>query len=101
MSPTRKPADTVERLRHCLTQALQPVRLEIQDDSHLHAGHPGARHGGHYRVFIVCDCFAGKPLIARHRMVYQAILGKLKSEIHALSIVARAPTEVSGHPADQ
>ncbi|MDE2149956.1 MAG: BolA family transcriptional regulator [Gammaproteobacteria bacterium] len=88
--------DAVERLRQCLTEALSPSRLDIQDDSHRHAGHAGARRGGHYRVFIVCDRFAGKPLIARHRLVYQAVFGKMKGDVHALSIVARAPQEVTG-----
>lgn len=101
MSPTPKPAaDVVERLRRCLTEALHPQQLDIQDDSERHAGHEGAKRGGHYRVFIVCDCFDGKPLIARHRLVYQAVLGKMKKDVHALSIVARAPQEVAANQPD-
>jgi BolA protein len=82
----------VERIREKLQLELKPLRLEIHDDSALHAGH-GAT-GGHFRVFIVCAAFAGKPLIARHRMVYAALSEQMREEIHALSIIARAPDEV-------
>ncbi|GAC1631435.1 MAG: BolA family transcriptional regulator [Nevskia sp.] len=86
----------VENIRKTLTASLKPVRLDIDDDSHLHAGHAGAaKGGGHYRVFIVCAAFSGRTLIARHRMVYEALREQMKDDIHALSIVARAPEEVS------
>lgn len=84
----------IERLRSRLTQTLKPLRLDIEDDSHRHAGHAGAAKGGHYRVFIVAEAFAGRSLIARHRMVYEAVSENLRREVHALSIVARAPDEV-------
>ncbi len=85
----------IERLRSRLTETLKPVQLEIADDSHKHAGHAGAAKGGHYRVFIVADAFAGRSLIARHRMVYEAVAENLRREVHALSIVARAPGEIT------
>lgn len=86
----------VENIRKTLTETLKPVRLDIDDDSHLHHGHAGAaKGGGHFRVFIVSPVFAGRPLIARHRMVYEALREQMKDDIHALSIVARAPEEVS------
>ena len=85
----------LERLHDCLTVALSPQQLEIVDDSHKHIGHPGAVKGGHYRVFIVSDAFSGRPLIARHRMVYEAMPENLRRHVHALSIVARAPSEVT------
>lgn len=73
---------------------LAPLRVEIEDDSARHAGHAGAREGGHYNVFIVAAAFAGKSTMARHRLVY-ATLGDLgRSGIHALSIRAKAPDEV-------
>ena len=69
--------------------ALQPVRIEVEDDSHLHAGHAGARDGGgHYRLYIVSDQFAGKSTLARHRMIYSALGEMMKHEIHALNIKA-------------
>lgn len=85
----------ISRLRQRLSQALSPTELRIDDDSANHAGHPGARQGGHYRVFIVSEAFTGRPLIARHRMVYQAVAENLQSEVHALSIVAKSPAEVA------
>lgn len=85
----------VERIRQKLEATLKPVRLEIHDDSAAHAGHHKATEGGHFRVFIVCPAFSGRSLLARHRMVYEALSEQMRSEIHALSIVARAPEEVT------
>ncbi|MGE5492201.1 MAG: BolA family protein, partial [Actinomycetota bacterium] len=64
-------AATVDLLKERLAK-LQPTRLEIVDDSHLHAGHAGAREGGHYRLAIVSAAFTGKNTVARHRLVYEA-----------------------------
>jgi BolA protein len=73
---------------------LQPVRLELIDDSHLHAGHAGARAGGgHYRLSIVSDVFQGKNTVARHRIIYDALGELMRKEIHALAIQARSPEE--------
>ena len=85
----------VERIRQKLEATLKPVRLEIHDDSAAHAGHHKTTEGGHFRVFIVCPAFSGRSLLARHRMVYEALSEQMRSEIHALSIVARAPEEVT------
>lgn len=71
--------------------ALAPEVVEIIDDSHLHAGHAGAREGGHYRLHIVAAAFAGKPTLARHRMVYDAAGDLMRNGIHALNITARTP----------
>ena len=84
----------IDRIRDRLDHTLKPTKLEIQDESARHAGHAGAKKGGHYRVFIVCPTFSGRPLIARHRMVYEALGEQMRHDIHALSIVARAPEEV-------
>jgi len=76
-----------------LRSRLAPTELAVQDDSHLHAGHAGAREGRHFSVQIVGDCFAGLNRVARHRLVYHA-LGELTAQgIHALAIDARAPGE--------
>ena len=70
---------------------LDPLSIELADDSAQHAGHAGAREGGHFRLDIVASCFAGKSRLASQRMVLDAI-GDLRSAgIHAISIVARAP----------
>lgn len=84
----------VERLRAALQAALQPQALEIEDESHLHAGHAGARSGkGHFRVHIVADAFSGKSPVERHRMVYAALGHVLHNDVHALGITAKAPGE--------
>ncbi len=84
-------ADRIVRIRHLLETAFAPSHLEIRDDSHLHAGHAGARSGaGHYRVELIADAFAGKPPLECHRMVYAALGEMMGGEIHALSISARA-----------
>jgi len=89
-------AATVERLRQLVQDALEPVVLEVHDDSAAHAGHAGARDGkGHYRLRIVSARFTGLRALARHRLVNQSVAELLESEIHALAIEALAPEEVS------
>jgi len=84
---------TIELLRQRLA-VIQPVSLSIVDDSHRHAGHAGARDGGHYQLQIVAQAFAGKSTIARHRMIYDAAGDLMRGQIHALSIRAETPGEV-------
>lgn len=82
-------------IRERLTRELDPVELEIVDESAKHAGHAGAASGGgHFIVHIVANAFEGKNLIQRHRMVYDAMDELMQSEIHALSIQAKTPQEV-------
>jgi BolA protein len=76
-----------------LRAALQPSLLEVQDDSHHHAGHAGAREGRHFSVRIVSGRFAGLGRIARHRLVYDSLHDLIPRGIHALAIDARAPGE--------
>jgi len=74
--------------------ALQPSRIEIRDDSALHAGHEGAKGGGgHYSLTIVSPQFAGKNTLARHRLIYAALGSMMQQQIHALAIRAYAPGE--------
>ena len=74
--------------------ALEPSRLELADDSALHAGHEGAKSGGgHYRLTIVSEQFSGKNTVARHRMIYAALGPMMQQQIHALAIRAYAPDE--------
>ena len=84
----------VGAIRAALEAALAPVSLEIEDESHRHAGHAGAADGrGHFRVDLVSEAFAGLGPIARHRAVYAALGDLMTTDIHALSIRARTPTE--------
>ena len=85
----------IERIRDALA-ALQPVTLDVIDDSHKHAGHEGARDGrGHFTVRIVSPVFAGKEPLARHRAIYTALGEMMQTDIHALAIEAKAPGEVA------
>ena len=85
-------SDRIEQIKQRLTDALQPIELEVIDESHKHAGHPGAKGGGgHFIVKIISAAFEGKTLIQKHRLVYDAVGDMMKSEIHALSIVAKTP----------
>lgn len=88
--------ERMERMRAALQQSLAPTRLAITDDSHLHAGHAGARDGrGHFSVEVVSEAFAGRLPLARHRAVYAALGSMMETDIHALSIVAKSPGEVA------
>ena len=84
---------TAERLRAVLEQALSPAVLDVQDDSHLHAGHAGAREGRHFSVRVVSPVFEGLSRVARHRLVYDASRSLIAEGIHALAIDARTPAE--------
>jgi BolA family transcriptional regulator, general stress-responsive regulator len=78
--------------------ALEPLALELIDESETHRGHAGYREGGntHWRLMIVSPRFAGQPVLARHRMVYQALGNLMQNPIHALAITARTPEETKG-----
>ena len=78
-----------------LLATLEPVSLEIVDESEKHVGHAGARDGGgHYLLHIVSAQFAGKDTVARHRMIYSALGEMIRKEIHALNIRADSPDEI-------
>jgi BolA protein len=74
-------------------QQLQPQELNWTDDSHLHAGHAGAREGGHYRLRLVSPRFSGLSKVSRHRLIYDALGPLGPAGVHALQIDARAPDE--------
>ena len=89
-----KGAERVAEIRRRLIAAFEPGTLEVNDDSHKHVGHEGARDGrGHFSVSITAPAFAGKKPLERHRMVYGALGEMMQTDIHALSIAARAPGE--------
>ena len=84
--------DRIARIEAALTESLAPTRLLIKDQSHLHAGHAGARDGlGHYEVKIVSAAFDGLGPLARHRLIYDALGTLMETDIHALKINATAP----------
>jgi BolA protein len=76
-------------------QALKPLAVDLRDESGQHAGHAGARPSGgtHWQLTIVSEAFRGKPPVARHRMVYEALGDLMKTDIHALRIEASAPEQ--------
>jgi BolA family transcriptional regulator, general stress-responsive regulator len=83
-----------ERIAAILRSSLQPDSLEVVDDSHLHAGHAGARDGrGHFRVRIVAQQFDGLRPLQRHQLVYRSLGELMQTDIHALSIEALTPEE--------
>ena len=84
---------TAGDIERTLGAALHPSRLEVRDDSQLHAGHAGALEGRHFSVVIEAAAFAGLPRLRRHRLVYDALGSLSAAGIHALAIVARAPGE--------
>jgi BolA protein len=86
-------AVTAQAIADALRAQLAPLDLEVEDDSHLHAGHAGAREGRHFSVRVVSAAFAGQGRLARHRLVYDAMRRLIPQGIHALAIVARAPGE--------
>ena len=85
----------VERAMREKLASLQPLALEIEDESAQHAGHAGSRPSGgsHWRLAIVSEAFRGRSAVARHRMVYEALGDLMKRDIHALRIEASAPEQ--------
>ena len=84
---------SAQNITAALTARLQPSALNVQDDSHLHAGHAGAREGRHFSVVVVSERFTGLTRVARHRLIYDSLNQLIPRGIHALAIDARAPGE--------
>jgi len=85
----------IARIRSALEHGLAPSQLSIADDSAAHAGHAGAREGGHFRVAVVSARFRGRSALERHRLVYEAVGALIGRDIHALNIIARTPEELT------
>jgi BolA protein len=85
------------RMREKLMVALRPSRLDLVNESHLHAGHQGSPGTGesHFRVLIVAEAFAGKSRLERHRVVNEIVSEELSGGVHALAIKACAPGEAT------
>jgi BolA family transcriptional regulator, general stress-responsive regulator len=84
-----------QRIVARLTEALDPIALDVVDESDRHAGHAGARAGGgtHYRVRIVSASFERQSRVERHRLIYDLLAAEFADGLHALALVAKAPGE--------
>ncbi len=90
-------AKRCKRIEDILAEGFAPSKLLVRDQSHLHAGHPGARDGkGHFSVDIVSKSFAGQSRLERHRRVFDALHEMMVADIHALQINAQTPDEANG-----
>jgi BolA protein len=78
-----------------LQNALNPSEIRVIDESHLHAGHAGAREGGesHFAIYITSEKFSGLTRLQRHKLIYTLLDSQMKHAIHALRISAAAPEE--------
>jgi BolA family transcriptional regulator, general stress-responsive regulator len=87
--------NVADAIRRKLNDRFTPARLEIEDESHRHIGHTGARPGGetHFAVTIVSPAFVGQGRVARQRLVYQTLADELATQVHALSLTTLAPDE--------
>ncbi len=83
------------QMREALFVALEPIRLDLVNESHLHAGHAGSPGTGesHFRLLLVSPRFVGRSRVDRHRLVNDALGDLLRHKIHALAIAAYAPGE--------
>ena len=84
--------NTAEQIKQQLA-VLHPQRIEVIDESRHHAGHAGSKSGGHYKLVIVSSAFVGKPMLGRHRMIYDTLKNLMQTAIHALTINALTPEE--------
>lgn len=91
-----------DRIAAKLTAAFAPIRLNVEDDSHRHVGHAGARPEGetHFNVQMVSSAFAGKSRVERHRMVHAVLADELRERVHALALRLEAPEAAAEAPAD-
>ena len=89
------PNERRQAIETLLKKAFKPDTLGVEDESHLHEGHEGAKDGrGHFRVLIISEAFEGAGMLERHRMVYRVLGSMMQTDIHALSIDAWSPDEL-------
>lgn len=94
MSPHSTPPPTAAGIEQRLRERLQPVTLEVIDESYQHQGHAGANgsgFGSHFRVRVTSHLFTGKSVVQRHRLVYDALQDFMDQGLHALAIEAHLP----------
>lgn len=96
-SPPQSAPSYRQRIERKLTEGLAPTRLEIEDESHRHAGHAGHRPEGetHFRVIIVSSAFTGLGRVERQRLVYGILRDELAERVHALAMTTLAPGETA------
>ncbi len=73
---------------------LKPIKIEVEDEGHLHIGHAGSKSGGHFKLYIVSASFKSMSQINRHKLIYKTLSDLMKTDIHALSINAKSPEEL-------
>lgn len=95
MDEIARSAPSAGDIEVALRAALAPLALHVQDDSHLHAGHAGAREGRHFSVRLVSPRFDGLSRLARHRLVYDAVASWMPHGIHALALTTLSPAEAA------
>ena len=84
-----------ERILALLQETFAPIECQLEDDSARHAGHAGAASGaGHYKLRMISGRFEGQSRISRHRLVYDCLRDLMHADIHALNIIALAPSEL-------
>lgn len=81
-----KPEDRIKAIETQLKAVFNPTALEIEDQSHEHAGHKSAGGAGHFKVTIQSDKLESLSLVQKHKAIYQALDGLMQNDIHALSI---------------
>jgi BolA protein len=87
--------ERIQLFKQDLEKAFTVIQMNIEDESHLHAGHAGAATGGgHFKLTIVAPEFDSLSSVARHRAIYSALNRHIPREIHALTITAHSPKEV-------
>ncbi len=86
-----------QSIRTKLSEALKPETLRVEDESHLHAGHAGAREGGesHFRIYVVAGAFEGLSRVARQRLVNDVLREELGGPVHALAMKTLTPDEAA------
>ena len=84
------------KIESLLKENFHPIRLDVVDESHMHAGHnEDAKKGRtHFKILIVSDAFIGKSLVERHRMIYAALKTPIDSGVHAIAIQAKIPADM-------
>ena len=89
-------AERCNQIERILSETFTPSKLLVRDQSHLHAGHAGARDGkGHFAVSIVAEVFAKSSRLERHRLIFDALGDMMDMDIHALTITAQTPDEAN------
>lgn len=95
VTPEKNTLSREERITQLLESALPDASIDLENESHLHAGHAGAQDGrGHFRLKIISDAFSGKRSVQRHQLIYKILGDMMQSDIHALAIDAKTPDEI-------